>query len=261
MKLKAFEFIFVLIILIVSTNNALRKHLNELKGSYAYKTDQNVLRNLQADGYESYIILYFNEDCRYPNGFTNPRRSDISYIINRENNDKITSETELIINKDFRIEIYFSSSVRDMRSFFDRDYDDNIQYLISIDFTNFDSSLLSDIRWMFFGCNSLETIILTNFDTSLVTDMSAIFYGCSSLKSIDLSNFVTSLVTNMGSMFYGCSSLKSIDLSHFDTSKVLYMAYMFYRCSSLKSIDLSNFDTSKVDIMWDMFNGCRSLKY
>ena len=121
---------------------------------------------------------------------------------------------------------------------------------------NFDTSKVTDMRYMFFDCESLQSLDLSNFDTSKVTDMTSMFSGCNSLQSVDLSNFDTSKVSNMTSMFCGCNSLRSLDLSSFDTSKVTDMRYMFENCNSLRSLDLSNFDTSKVTNMTDMFNGC-----
>ena len=40
---------------------------------------------------------------------------------------------------------------------------------------------------MFYNCSKLEKINLSNFDTSSVTDMKEMFYGCESLTSLDLS--------------------------------------------------------------------------
>ena len=68
---------------------------------------------------------------------------------------------------------------------------------------------------------------LNNVDTSKVTDMSFMFWGCSSLQSLDVSRFDTSNVKNMGWMFHGCSSLQSLDMSGFDTSNVTNMGGMF----------------------------------
>ena len=135
----------------------------------------------------------------------------------------------------------------------------NCSSLKSIDLSRFDTSKVTDMDAMFHGCSSLESIDLSNFNTSKVTDMGYMFYYCSSLKSIDLSNFDTSKVTDMDAMFYGCSSLEFIDLSNFVTSNVIDMGHMFKGCSSLESIDLSNFDTSKVTDMGFMFKGCSSL--
>ena len=45
----------------------------------------------------------------------------------------------------------------------------------SIDFTYFDSSLITDLNSLFKGCDSLEEIIFSNFNTSLVYNMSEMF--------------------------------------------------------------------------------------
>ena len=37
---------------------------------------------------------------------------------------------------------------------------------------------------MFSGCNSLTRLDLSNFDTSKVTDMTFMFYGCDNLPNI-----------------------------------------------------------------------------
>ena len=89
-----------------------------------------------------------------------------------------------------------------------------------------------------FGNNSnLKSIKkLKGLDTSNVTNMNNLFYGCSSLTSLDLSSLDTSKVTGMSYMFSGCSSLTSLDLSNWDTSKVTIMGNMFSRCSSLKDV-------------------------
>ena len=131
--------------------------------------------------------------------------------------------------------------------------------LTSIDLSGFDTSKVTDMSHMFYGCSRLPSIDLSDFDTSKVTTMYYMFYGCIGLPSIDLSDFDTSNVTNMASMFNYCYGLKSIDLSGFDTSKVTDMNTMFYGCIGLTSIDLSGFDTSKVTDMNTMFYACRSL--
>ena len=51
---------------------------------------------------------------------------------------------------------------------------------------------------------------LKGLDTSNVTTMNSMFYGCSSLTSLDLSSFDTSKVTNVQYMFSGCFALKDV---------------------------------------------------
>ena len=108
-----------------------------------------------------------------------------------------------------------------------------------------------------FGDNTLTNILdidVSNFDTSRVTTMGYMFSGMSSLTSLDLSNFNTSNVTEMNHMFFQVRSLTTLDLSNFDTSKVTTMCRMFDSMSSLTSLNLSNFDTSRVTNMEYMFS-------
>ena len=86
---------------------------------------------------------------------------------------------------------------------------------------------------MFSGCSSIEELNLSNFDTSQVKYITYMFCDCSSLKRLDISKFNTNnviidnyrddnynflpylLVTN--TMFMGCSeelSKKSRDKIH-----------------------------------------------
>ena len=135
----------------------------------------------------------------------------------------------------------------------------NCDDLVSINFTNFDTSGVTNMNSMFYGCGSLISINLSNFNTSSVTDMGSMFYFCSSLISLNLYNFNTSKVTNMENMFYYDRSLISLNLSNFNTSNVKTMEDIFYYCDSLISINLYNFDTSSVKNMHSMFYGCSSL--
>ena len=133
------------------------------------------------------------------------------------------------------------------------------QSLKSLDLSNLDTSNVTDMSYMFSNCISLESLDLSNFSTSKVTNMNFMFNDCHLLKLLDLSNFNTSNVTDMNQMFSGCQSLKALDLSKLDTSNVTDMSSMFYNCSSLESLDLSNFNTSKVTDMHQIFFGCQSL--
>ncbi|MCD7864961.1 MAG: DUF285 domain-containing protein [Clostridiales bacterium] len=121
---------------------------------------------------------------------------------------------------------------------------------------------VTDMSFMFTGCELLTELDLSGFDTSNVTTMRSMFYGDYTLKSLDVSSFNTSNVTGTGmmTMFSGCSSLEQLDVSGFDTSQITYMYYMFYDCSSLQSLDVSGFDTSQVIDMDHMFANCSSLE-
>ncbi|MDY5586449.1 MAG: BspA family leucine-rich repeat surface protein [Eubacteriales bacterium] len=131
--------------------------------------------------------------------------------------------------------------------------------LTSITFGNFNTSKVTDMRYMFYQCTSLTSLNVSNFNTSKVTNMYAMFWNCSSLTSLNVSNFNTSNVTGMRSMFFDCSSLTSLNLSNFDTSKVTDMSNMFWGCSKLTSLNLSSFDMSKVADTTSMLNNCSAL--
>ena len=134
-----------------------------------------------------------------------------------------------------------------------------IKNILELDLSNFDTSQVTNMGYMFYGMSSLTSLNLSNFDTSKVTNMSDMFYGMSSLTSLNLSNFDTSKVTNMYAMFCAMRSLTILDLSNFDTSKVTNMSGMFVGMANLTSLNLSNFDTSKVKNMGTMFAGMANL--
>ena len=180
-KSKNLFLIFLYIILKASASNIFRKS-EEIKEKSLYK---NSLRYL-GDEYDNFIIIYFKEDWIYSEGFINSYRTEINYLINKENNIKLTGYDELIINKNFGIEIHFNKAIKNFMRFFDIFEDKNMEYLLSVDLSNFDSSLITSAERLFYGCSSLELIDFSNFDTKLITNMEGMFYNCSSLKSIDL---------------------------------------------------------------------------
>ena len=129
----------------------------------------------------------------------------------------------------------------------------DISNLTTLNLSSFDTSNVTNMRYMFSGMSNLTTLNLSNFDTSQVTDMSYMFSYMFKLTSLDLSSFDTSKVTNMESMFYYMPNLTTLNLSNFDTFKVTDMNSMFYHTPKLTSLDLSSFDTSNVTNMRDMF--------
>lgn len=109
--------------------------------------------------------------------------------------------------------------------------------------------------------NSIDaTIDLTNFDTSNVTNMSYLFYNCRTLPSLNVSGLDTSNVTTMEGMFAYDYALSEIDVSSFNTSKVKSMNTMFANCSNLATIYASSsFVTTAVENSTDMFTGSTKL--
>ena len=127
-----------------------------------------------------------------------------------------------------------------------------IQYLNTSEVTN--------MGYMFEGCNALTSLDLSNFNTANVTIMDCMLLGCYSLTSLDLSSFNTANVIRLYSMFYGCYGLTSLDLSNFNTAKVIAMENMFRSCSSLTTIYAGDeWSTAAVSHSNDMFTGCTNL--
>ncbi len=154
-------------------------------------------------------------------------------------------------------------------------------------FEYLDTSAVTDMSFMFYGCRSLDTLDLTTFDTGSVKNMQEMFefceslasvdlssfdtpnlegsllfmfHGCSSLTELDLSTFDTSSVEDISGMLSGCTSLAKVNLEGWDTSSVIYMSGMFQGCAALESVDLSGFDTSKVETLSFLLAGCGSLE-
>ena len=132
-------------------------------------------------------------------------------------------------------------------------------HLTSLDVSGFDTGNVTSMACMFYNCYGLTSLDVSGFDTGDVTSMAYMFFGCANLASLDVSGFGTGKVIDMTYMFYCCSGLSSLDVSGFDTGNVKSMAYMFYNCYNLTSLDLSGFDTGNVTSMAFMFYGCRNL--
>ena len=125
-------------------------------------------------------------------------------------------------------------------------FDPNVEQIISIDFSHFNSSLLESAESMFYGCTSLETINLSNFNAPLLEKMNNMFFHCNSLKSIDLSKVNSSSLTNINRLFCGCVSLEYLNLNGLHFKKVEDASHMFYNVKNLKFINI--YDISYNDI-------------
>ena len=69
----------------------------------------------------------------------------------------------------------------------------------------------------FTACTDFD---LAKLNTSLVTNMGYLFHSCSAVKKLDLSTFDTHRVTNWYCMFYG-TTLDELNISNFDTSSIV----------------------------------------
>lgn len=145
-----------------------------------------------------------------------------------------------------------------------------------------DMSDVTDMSYMFYNCQYLESIDISHFNTENVVDMSNMFYWCG-IRDIDLSSLDLSNVTNMSHMFGMCRKLRAanlsglfmpklttvqgmftqsgineINLNGFEASNITDMSNMF-SYSSIVNVDLSSIRTSKVTTMARMFDYCYDL--
>ncbi|WP_301359587.1 WxL domain-containing protein, partial [Enterococcus spodopteracolus] len=125
--------------------------------------------------------------------------------------------------------------------------------------SNWNTSNVTDMSFMFNGARNLETLNVSNWNTSNVTNMGSMFQNAESLQVIDVSNWNTSNVTNMGWMFHNAESLQVIDVSNWNTSNVTNMGVMFYNAESLQVIDVSNWNTTNVSEATSMFSNTTNL--
>ena len=178
-------------------------------------------------------------------------------ICDSQGNVLAQGQSQITISEDEKIIIMkWNSRLTDLTKMFYQ-----LESIIEVDFSQFDSSINKRLNWMFQGCINLKKVDFTNFQTSEVILSWSTFSGCRSLTSLDLSSFRTSINRNFGSMFSGCSSLTSLDLSKFDASSVTHMDNMFKDCILLTSLDLRGFRTINAERTYDLFNNCKSLVY
>ena len=135
-------------------------------------------------------------------------------------------------------------------------------YVISVvlDESMKDARPKSTSEWFLYFTELEHINHLDYLNTSEVTDMSSMFYGCKKLKTLDVSHFDTKNVEYMSYMFWGCTVLTALDVRYFDTQKVLNMTSMFAACQALTSLNVCGFDISNVKDMGGMFSYCTALK-
>tara|TARA_R110000868_G_scaffold48379_3_gene157237 strand:- start:199 stop:651 length:453 start_codon:yes stop_codon:yes gene_type:complete len=106
--------------------------------------------------------------------------------------------------------------------------------------------------YMFNHCNAMVSLNVSNFDTSLVNNTYSMFGNCSDLTGLDLSSFDTSSVNTMGYMFYNCLDLvEIIGVEQFDIESL-------NSSSSLSNFATNvNLNTNRYDsllVAWDAQN-------
>ena len=143
----------------------------------------------------------------------------------------------LIINKDYRDAGLSPKSFDELRKIIEDRYDklgpgtkDNPIDFNDIDVSNIDS-FCNDKSEGIFEETKFKYIDISDWDVSNATNMTYMFYGCDKLESIgDISGWDVSKVINMSYMFAFCKKFNQ-DISKWDVSNVKYKIDMFDKCS------------------------------
>ena len=109
----------------------------------------------------------------------------------------------------------------------------------------------------FYRMMSLQTIEgLRYLNTSEVTTMEEMFFGCTCFTSLDLSSFNTSKVTNMDAMFMWNRDLQTIYVgSGWSTAAVTKSEDMFFECRSLEGSQGTTYDYTLTDKTYAHIDG------
>ena len=86
------------------------------------------------------------------------------------------------------------------------------------------NNIINDMNYFFATCSNIISLDFSNFNSSNVTDMYCLFSKCIRLKEIKgLNKLNTKNATTFDGMFQRCNELEYLDLSNFDTSNVTRM--------------------------------------
>ena len=227
------------------SNNLTVCHKNEITGNLRNKDAKNICSldiinkenigktisvtfNITEDNGKSVYYIFHSSD------YNNLIRLDSVYLDGTISNSYINSNSITLSKGMNTVTMVFKDEEKRYLKHLFQECGD----IISIDFSNFDMSEITDISYFFKSCINIETIDLSNFDLENVNNIAHIFDGCTSLKSLNISNFYTTNVEYFDYMFYGCNSLKSLDISNFDISNEKNIIHAFDNCYSLDFINL-----------------------
>ena len=141
-------------------------------------------------------------------------------------------------------------------SWLEIDENDNTKYIMYI--ASDGKTYLTTGNYLFGNFNNVEKIVFNNVDTSMVTNMMYMYYALTKISSIDMSSFDMSNVVSTMSMFDGCTNLSNIVLDY-NMPKIQQMNRMFAR-TNIQNIDLSNSGSDDLNLITNIFASCSNLK-
>ena len=182
---------------------------------------------------------------------------DSEYQYHPNSKEELTKNIqELISNKIYDFNCIDTSEITDMSNLFG-DIVNNINK-INFDVSKWDVSNVTNMAFMFVGCESFEGKGLENWDVSNVEISSFMFVKCENLNC-DLSKWDVRNIIRMSSMFSYCKKFEGKGLENWDISNVVSLRNMFKGCENF-DCDFSKWNVSNVVDTTNMFYGCTSLK-
>ena len=164
-------------VILNSINEDINKNNNKLKNilnDNIYTNNKNIIRGMiDINSYEiNNNIILFNTD----------NNNDIDVFINNKkvNIMKDNNKWKYKFEKEgkYILEIIFNNNITNMKQFFEK-----CTNIISLDFTYFNSSNITNMLCMLSECNNLKEIKgINKLNTSKVTDMSGMFQECNVLE-------------------------------------------------------------------------------
>lgn len=124
---------------------------------------------------------------------------------------------------------------------------------LSYEIENLDTSKITSLAYLFYGCNNITSIDLSNHTFGTITNIYYFCFNCNSLTELKLPSFETSGMTAFQSVFSSCHNLTELDLSKCDLSEVTNTYNAFYTCRSLKKLNISTMDLTKLTYYTGMF--------
>ena len=110
-----------------------------------------------------------------------------------------------------------------------------------------------------FSNTSIKTIDLSNFDTSEVTSMEYMFKDCNNLSYFNLKNNDLSNLKTMKGIFINCINLNNITLENIDFNELTSLNEMFNN-SLISNIEFINLNFKKLTSLEKAFSNIDSLK-
>ncbi len=122
-----------------------------------------------------------------------------------------------------------------------------------------DTSLVTSMKYTF-EYAKLTKLDLSTWDTSNVTTMNGMFYGCEGLVELNIDNFNTSKVKDFGYMFR-YTAVKTIDASIFDVSSATNLQGMFYDVKNVEALDFSSWVHDDMPMGAMLVSDCVDIKF